>query len=467
MEKAGILNVVYGARGTAINEALSNSRKYEVKLFIVDKQANPLNMQLAKDSRGKHIVDPKLEIQTIGEFARKNKDEINFALCPNEGPIIKGVRNILEWELEIPTICPTKEYALEGSKVRQRLLLEKVVPDANPDFMVFDLHDYRGVDDLYKDAENWIKKLGGATECVIKPDNPGYGKGVGVGGEHFSTMEEAKRWIGLKGKTIIEKRLEGEESSLKDCCDGVHLVPLPETRDYKRAYDGDIGKNTGGMGSYCDASDNLPFLTQADREKEIEIAEKLLKHFTKDGRNTGLLGMPFYIAFIHTAEGPKILEINSREGDPEHLCTLPRIEDDLVDIYYRILDGNLTKIKFNKKAVVATYLVPEPYPEKDNKTRTLSLDAAYELAERYRKLGDAFLKIYPANLELRNDTLYALGSRTVAAVGIADSIGCARDVSLHGIESIHYTEGFRYRKDIASAEHINNSIKHMEMLRSQ
>jgi len=465
-----VLNIVYGGRGTAINDMLFNSKEYEVELYIVDKQPNPHNKWLANEALGggRHIVDPGLTNDTIAEFARKHKNEIDFAICPNEGPIIRGIRNILEWELGIPTVCPTKEYALEGSKVRQRLLLKEVAPEANPEFMVFDPVAYKGnkgnMEKLYKDAEAWIIKLGGPTECVVKPDLPGFGKGVGVGGEHFKTISEAKDWITTDGKTIIEQRLYGEESSFQAYCDGLRLVPLPETRDYKRAYDSDTGKNTGGMGSYCDASENLPFLTQADREKEIEIAERLLKHFTKEGRNKGLLGMPFYIAFMHTAEGPKVLEINSREGDPEHLCTLQRLDEDLVGIYYKILDGDLKSIKLNEKTAVATYLVPEPYPEKDTNTRLLSLDAAYNLEDEYAKTEDKKLKIYPASVGTRDGNLYALGSRTVASVGVADYLQEARAVSMNGIDKL-YASGFRFRNDIANVKHVNKSIMNMKRLR--
>lgn len=463
MEKVGILNIVYGARGTAINDTLFNSKEYEVELYIVDKQANPHNQWLADESGGRFIVDPDLSNEMITKFARANKDKIDFALCPNEGPIIRGIRNILEWELEIPTICPTKEYALEGSKVRQRQLLKEVAPEANPAFRIFDPADYKHTDDLYKDVEEWIVELGGPTECVIKPDKPGFGKGVGVGREHFSTVEEAKGWIDLKGKTIIEQHLYGEESSFQAYCDGIHLVPLPETRDYKRAYDGDIGLNTGGMGSYCDKWNYLPFLRPSDIGLEIEIAKKILRHFTKEDRNTGLLGMPFYIAFMHTSEGSKILEINSRPGDPEHLCTLQRLNEDLVDVYHRILDGTLNSVKTNNMAAVATYLVPEPYPKKDNKTRMLSLNSAYKLIEHYNKLGDATLKIYPASVEMRSGNLYALGSRAVASVGIAEDLQTARNVSLDGIDAL-YTDGFRYRRDIASEGHTRKSIEHMKKL---
>jgi len=472
MEKVRILNVCYGARESAINYMLASSTEYEVKLYLVDKQLNPLNLRLAKEGGGVHVVDPSLSIEGIVRFAKKYKTKIDFAICPNEEPIIKGIRNKLYWELGIPTLCPIMEFALEGSKIKQRQLLDEIATETNPKFKIFDPAYYeskgKNFGDLLKGADEWIDELGGVGGCVVKPDGSGYGKGVVVGNEHIFTKEDAHDHIDREHKTIIEEKLEGEESSFQAYCDGLHLVPLPDTRDYKRAKDGDVGPNTGGMGSYSDKEEYLPFTSKADRTEEVEIAEKLLHYFknkfNNNGRNYNLLGMPFYIAFMHTAEGPKILEINSREGDPESLCTLHRLDEDLVGIYYRIIEGNLNSIKLNNKAVVTTYLVPDIYPEKDSKRRKLSLDAAEQLVKKYTVSKNGLLGVYPASVELRDSGIYSLSSRTVAAVGVADEIEAAREISLTGVRTIE-NEGFRYRSDIASREHIRKSIEHMEKIR--
>jgi len=102
-------------------------------------------------------------------------------------------------------------------------------------------------------------------------------------------------------------------------------------------------------------------MTRADKEKEIEFIERIFKKLRGRGSNPGLRGMPFYDAFIHTSSGPKILENNSRPGDPEILNLLPILKDDFVDVCFKILDENLTRIGFEEKATVATYKAPPNY----------------------------------------------------------------------------------------------------------
>ncbi|MBE0520528.1 hypothetical protein IBX35_05760, partial [Candidatus Bathyarchaeota archaeon] len=271
------------------------------------------------------------------------------------------------------------------------------------------------------------------------------------------------------GSVIIEEKVEGEESSFQAFCDGKHLVPLPETRDYKRAFDGDMGPNTGGMGSYKDIGDVLPFMSDADRAKEIEIIRKIFGKL-KAADNKALRGIPFYVAFIHTGKGPKILENNSRPGDPEIQNILPILEDDFVDVCYKILEGNLTHIELEKAATVLTYKVPPNYggygsifPNLVNKKeigKPVDLTKAYELTKKY---GER-IRVYPASMELRDSETYALKSRAISVIGIGENIEAARQISLEGINAI---EGgaLWHRTDIASKQHIEKSIRHMEELR--
>jgi len=268
----------------------------------------------------------------------------------------------------------------------------------------------------------------------------------------------------------VEEKIEGEESSFQAFCDGKHLVPLPETRDYKRAFDGDKGPNTGGMGSYKDARDWLPFITPIDREKEIEIMERIFRKLRGRGSNPDLRGMPFYDAFIHTGRGPMILENNSRPGDPEIMNLLPIMKDDLVDVCFKILDGNLKRVEFEDDAVVVTYKAPPNYggymdvfPHLVNSGevgKPVDLRGAHKLGEKY----GAKIRVYPGSMELRNGETYALKSRAVGVVGIGDTIQSAREISLEGIGTIK-GGSLWYRRDIASKEHIQKSIDHMKRLR--
>ena len=225
------------------------------------------------------------------------------------------------------------------------------------------------------------------------------------------------------------------------------------------------------MGSYKDVEDILPFLTSQDREKEVEMARKIFDEMRKiQDAEHGLKGIPFYIAFIHSKSGPKILEINSRPGDPEIQNILPLLKDDFAEICLKIIDGNLNKVTVEKKASVVVYKVPpsygsfaETYPNLVNKeelNKPIKLEEAEELAKTY----GGQLKIYPASVEQREDGIYPLKSRAVCTVGIADNIEEAREVAYRGINAIK-GGALWFRKDIASKDHIEKSIQHMRELR--
>src|SRR4030066_44652 len=376
MQKVGVLVVCYGARETAMVDACARSQNYKVNLYIADKQRNPFNVEKAAI----HVVIPDLDIEKICKFAETNKDAIDFAMIGPEKPIIDGVRDLLD------------------------------------------------------------------NQAVVKPDKPTAGKGVGVWGDHFSTRERLFEHFMSNfqyGTVIIEERIDGEESSFMAFCDGKHLAPLPDTRDHKRAFDDDKGPNTGGMGSYKDTNDYLPFMTKADHESELAIAQKIFTEWTaKTNDPSALRGIPLYLAFMHTRGGPKILENNSRPGDPEIINILPVLKDDFVDLCYNMVEGNLTRVEVDKAATGLTYKVPpsyggyaEVFPDKVNKRdvdKPVDLKKAYELI---RKHSDA-VRIYPGSMEMRGGKDFALRSRAVCAVGIADDIEDARSISLEALKNI-------------------------------
>ncbi len=470
METVGVLVVSYGAREAAMVDAFIRSQNYNVEIYIADKQRNPFNVKKAI----KHVTISDLNVEEICKFAEANKDKIDFGIVGPETPIIEGVRDLVEARTDIPMICPRKEYAIEASKVQQRLLFQEVVPEVNPRFRIFDPKADESLDETKKAIYDWLDEL--ENKAVVKPDKPAVGKGVGVWGDHFTNREQLFEHFLANlqhGQVIIEEKIQGEESSFQAFCDGKHLVPLPDTRDYKRAFDDDKGPNTGGMGSYKDAADTLPFMTNADRKKELTIINKLFeKCKEKTDDSTGLRGIPFYVAFMHTGKEQKILENNSRPGDPEIINILPILKDDFVDVCFKILEGNLTHVELEKKATVLTYKVPPNYgryidtfPKLVNKNEidtSVDLAKAYELTKKY---GDK-IRIYPASMELRNSETYALKSRAVGVVGVGDNTEAARRISLEGIKAIK-GGALWHRTDIASRQHIQKSIKHMEMLRRE
>ncbi len=468
MEKLGVLLVSYGAREVAMADTLLRSKTHQVQLYVADKQCNPFNAKHAT----KHAVIPSLDVNEICKFAEANKDHLDFVLVGSENPIIKGIRDLIESKVGIPVICPKKAYAIEESKVAQRILFEEIAPEANPRFKVFNPSDYKSQANAKAAVYKWLDELD--NQAVVKPDKPALGKGVGVWGDHFENREQLWEHFLSNFKyssVIIEEKVPGEESSCMGFCDGRHFIPLPDTRDYKRAFDDDKGPNTGGMGSYKDAKDYLPFLTAEDRKAELALADKVFRGWKKKiPDETALRGVPLYLAFMHTGKGIKILEINSRPGDPEIMNLLPIIKDDFAEVCLRMIAGTLKSVAMEKSATVLTYKVPADYGgyaevhpglvDKAAINTPVDLSRAEALTKKY---GDK-IRIYPGSMELRDGKNYALKSRAIGILGIGDSIEEARVISQEGAKAI--TGGALWnRTDVATKQHINKSVNQMEKLR--
>jgi len=449
-------------------DTLLRSKNHNVQLYIADKQCNPYNAKHA----AKHAVIPSLDVNEICRFAEANKASLDFVLVGSENPIIKGIRDLIESKVGIPVICPKKAYAIEESKVAQRLLFEEIAPEANPRFKVFDPTQYKSEAEVKTAVYKWLDELD--NQVAVKPDKPALGKGVGVWGDHFTTREQLWEHFlsNFKyGAVILEEKVPGEESSCMGFCDGKHFIPLPDTRDYKRAFDDDRGPNTGGMGSYKDAKDYLPFLTAADREAELALAEKVFRGWRKKiPDDTALRGVPLYLAFMHTGKGIKILEINSRPGDPEIMNLLPVIKDDFADVCLRMINGNLKGVEMHKSATVLTYKVPPDYGGYSevhaDKLDRAAVGGPVDLSKAEalsRKYGDK-IRIYPGSMELRDGKNYALKSRAIGILGIGGDIEEARSISQEGAKAI--TGGALWnRTDVAAKDHIAKSVKKMEQLR--
>jgi phosphoribosylamine--glycine ligase len=164
-----------------------------------------------------------------------------------------------------------------------------------------------------------------------------------------------------------------------------------------------------------------------------------------------------YMAYMATKEGVKVIEVNSRFGDPEAMNIFPVLKDDFVEVCYRILDGKLKKIDFEKKATVVIYAVPLSYGgyARYSGVKKVNLAEAEKLKEIY---GDD-LRIYPGSMELRGSETYSLDSRTVAAVGAAKTLSGAREISIGAIRKIDGP--LRHREDVGLEEYVARSKKHM------
>jgi len=293
MDKIGILVVSNCYSSPSMIDAFSRGSSYAPEFYVIEKQRNPYNSKRAKV----HVVAEGLKIPEIVKFAKRYNDKIEFCVCDWEEPIIKGLRDELEKETDIEALFPTKEYAIEGSKVKQRLLFDESKAKINPKFRVFGKGKYANKSELGKDLFPWLDETG--IEPVVKPDKPAAGKGVGVWGNDFDDRGEVLEFLFqsiANCDTIVEEKLYGEESSFQAFCDGKHMAVAPETRDYKRAFDGDQGRLTGGVGCFRSESDILPFMTTADREEQLRNEELILKKWKGEGDNAGMRGI-IYDAF--------------------------------------------------------------------------------------------------------------------------------------------------------------------------
>ena len=432
-----VLLIGNGAREHAIAEAIVNSPK-KPKLFAYMKSKNPGIAKLAEDIQ----MGSYDNLDEIKNFTQSNN--INFAIIGPEDPLNNGVVDALA-SVNIKSVGPVKELAkLETSKSFTRLLMKKYNIEGCPKFQVFESID--GVKEFLEELE----------EFVIKPDGLTGGKGVKVFGEHLHSIDDGIRYCEEVLKThpsvVVEKKLEGEEFSLQSFTDGKNILDCPPVQDHKRAFAGDKGPNTGGMGSYSDANHLLPFLTKKDIEDAHEITRKVMEAIYKE---TGKLYKGImYGGFMVAKSGVKLIEYNARLGDPEAMNVLPLLKTDFIDICLGIINGTLNKVRaeFEKKATVCKYAVPQGYPANPVKNKKIDLTDIPEEA-----------RIYYASVDEKEDGIYMGASRAVAFVGIADDIEEAEVIAENAVCSVKGP--VFHREDIGTKELIDKRIKHMQKIK--
>ena len=295
-------------------------------------------------------------------------------------------------------------------------------------------------------------------EYVVKYDALKGGKGVKVSGEHLATIEDGVDYaidcLNECGRVVIEEKLTGVEFSLLSFVSGTQVVDMPAVQDHKRAFDGDTGPNTGGMGTYTDANHSLPFLTTNDlalaKDLNRRVAAALLEECNEPYR--GIL----YGGFMAVRDGIRIIEFNARFGDPEALNILPLLSSDFVDICLAIIHGELREnlVSFEKKATVCKYITPRSYPTaKEEKGQIVTFP---ELRKDVR--------IFYGDIAQDDDGSLRLGgSRTAGIVGIGDSIAEAERIAEEACEGVRGP--VRFRRDIGTQKLIAKRSEMMQALR--
>jgi len=431
-----ILLLTSSARGHAMADALARSPQ-NPDLISLCPSRNPGLRRLATEQ---HVVD-LMNFPAVLEIAKKTQPD--FAVIGPDDPIGAGIVDALA-TIDVPAMAPTKALAqVESSKGFTRELLRKHGIDASPSFKVFTrAGSTKSRDQETKEIQEYIDELEG--NVVVKYDALKGGKGVKVSGEHLANSNEAVQYalecLDECGRVVLEEKLIGVEFSLLSFVSGTRVVDMPAVQDHKRAYDGDTGPNTGGMGTYTDANHSLPFLEPSDlaRAKEInrQAAAALLKECHHPFK--GIL----YGGFIAVRGGVKLIEFNARFGDPEALNILPLLKSDFVDICRGIIDGDLddSMVSFEKKATVCKYIVPQSYPEAKNEKGQ---------AVVFPKDLPANARLYFGDIAEDDDgTLRLGGSRTAGIVGMADTISEAQAIAEDLCEQVKGP--VRFRRDIGT-----------------
>jgi phosphoribosylamine--glycine ligase len=369
-------------------------------------------------------------VQGIADLAER--EAIDLTVVGPEAPLVAGLVDALELR-GLPAFGPTREGArLEGSKSWARSLCDRYGIPA-PRWAVFE------------DVDAAVRYLDQSEPpFVIKADGLAAGKGVTIADDRETAVQALEaalvdRVFGEAGeKVLVEEHLEGREVSAFSITDGRHSVPLAMARDYKRALDGDLGPNTGGMGAYSP----VEFV---DAEDEKQITDGIL------GATVGALqaeGIRYrgviYAGLMLTAEGPKVLEFNARFGDPETQVVLPRIQANLGELLLACLEGNLAHYQpaWTPEVCVGVVLASGGYPGSVETGKVISGLKAAAAVES--------VQVFHSGTVARDGKVVTAGGRVLTVTALGADAREARERAYQACSLIDF-EGMTYRRDVAAS----------------
>jgi phosphoribosylamine--glycine ligase len=426
-----VLLIGGGGRGHAIARAVAAT---DAELYACAGNRNPGIVALADGFETVETTDPDAVVDHATDI------NATLAVIGPEAPLEAGVADALDGAGVYAFGPHAEEARIETDKAFQRrFMTENDIPGC-PDFKTFEDMD---------EACAYIDEYEG--DLAVKPAGLTGGKGVRVIGDQC-TAEEAKTYLRESDyeQVVLEERLVGEEFTVQAFVANGQLRVTPAVQDHKRAYEGDEGPNTGGMGSYSDGSLALPFMTETEYNEAVDILQA-----TVDALE-GYKGI-LYGQFMLTEDGPRVVEFNARFGDPEAMNTLPVLNSDIIDVLTAARDQRpLPQLSFQPKATVCKYAVPDGYPTDPEPGVKVTINAGNS--------GEALL--YYASVEARDDGIYTTTSRSYAVVGIAETINEAESIAEEALERAG-TEGLRVRHDIGTEELIQQRIEHMGDIRGR
>ena len=422
MDNVDILLLGAGGREHALLAKLAESPKAG-RLFVAPGNGGMLGMAEKADANPDSPTD-------VASWASEHG--IDLVVIGPEAPLVEGVADAVR-AAGIACFGPNAAAArMEGSKEFAKQVMQRAgVPTAT----------YRSFTDRAA-CEDYVRSLAGP--CVIKADGLAAGKGVIVA----QTTEEALDGVaqcfggafGADGsKVVVEEMLEGPECSLLALTDGTTVVPLATSQDHKRAFDGDEGPNTGGMGVYSPVPAHL--VSAAALDEMVDVMNRVVRQLKADGTPySGCL----YGGFMLTKDGPKVLEFNARFGDPETQVVLPRMRADLVDVFMACDRGTLDEcdIAWDDGCAVSVVLASKGYP------------GSYATGKRITGIEDAErmegITVYHAGTKLDDaGEVLTAGGRVLDVTGVAPTFEEARMRAYAAVEAIDF-DGKQYRTDIGA-----------------
>jgi len=417
-----ILLLGSGGREHAIAWKLAKSKKLK-NLFISPGNAGT-------DSIGKNIELDVSNFQTIVNFILKK--DINIVVVGPENIIVDGIYDYLKSKLpNIIIIAPSKKASLlEGSKKFAKEFMQKYnIPTAY--YKSFKKGEF-------KQAVDYLKSVSGPY--VLKADGLAGGKGVIIENDRLKAEKALQEMLvenkfgSASKEVLIEEFLSGIELSVFVLTNGKDYKILPVAKDYKRIGEGNVGLNTGGMGSVSP----VPFATKGFMKKIENLIIKPTINGLKEEKIT-YFGFVFF-GLINVNGDPKVIEYNVRLGDPETQVVLPRIKSDLIDLFLSIEkeeDFKLESLEITNKHCSTVILTSKGYPEKYNIGYSIS---------GIEKANNKDL-IFHAGTKVENNQILTNGGRVIAITSLEENLGKALEKSYQKIKEINF-EGMYYRKDI-------------------
>jgi len=427
-----ILVIGSGGREHALVWKLAQSR-HATQMWCAPGNAGIAQEQLIKSQLPNQLVEcvniGAEDLPKLLAFAQEMK--VDFTVVGPDNPLALGIVDLFQQHgLHIWGVN-RKAAQFESSKVFSQKFMEKYgIPTAAA-----------GTFSDAVAAKKFCGSLGG--RCVVKADGLALGKGVLIcanQAEAEKAVDEimvSKAFGAAGANVVIQEFLEGTEVSLHALCDGKAAKIFPTSQDHKRALDGDLGLNTGGMGTYSPT----PFLNDAQL---ADVAKKVLDPFMRGCVAEGIdyRGL-LYPGVMLTKNGPKILEFNARFGDPETQVYLTRLENDLVELLDASVSGALGQIelKWKSEASVCVVMASGGYPGNYAKGKPIrGLDEAAKLPD---------VKVFHAGTALKDGQIMTNGGRVIGVTALGKDLKTAQAAAYAAVEKIHF-DGAQFRRDIAA-----------------